>query len=167
MRATGKVFLKYLEMGAPEACLYIHGKSQYRFSRDIASFLQTAPSHERTNVLKNKHELQAMPDNYTDITKKNVISRYDARDIDVFGHICLATYHCGNNQKWHMLDRPRILRCHEYSFTRDPQNFYIAQVFLFLPWHTHGDSPLQNGHFTWQQVYTANKATIISNKAPY
>ena len=54
-------------------------------------FVPTAPSGERTFLMKSKKELEALPDDSVDIEADNVVKRY-ARRHNVLEHYCLADF---------------------------------------------------------------------------
>ena len=90
VRHIGNKFLNAVEVSAQEAAYLILQLSMSMKSRKC-EFLPTAPQSERTFLLKSKMELEAMPDDSTDIEADNIVKRY-ARRHEALENYCLADF---------------------------------------------------------------------------
>ena len=90
VRHIGNKFLNAVEVSAQEAAYLILQLNMSAKSRKC-EFVPTAPSNERTFLLKSKKELEAMPQDSTEIEADNVIKRYMRRQ-DVLEDYCLADF---------------------------------------------------------------------------
>ena len=78
VRHIGNKFLNATEVSAQEAAYLILQLSMSSKSRKC-EFLSTAPQSERTFLLKSKKELEALPEDSTEIEADNTIKRYARR----------------------------------------------------------------------------------------
>ena len=90
VRHIGNKFLNATEVSAQEAAYLILQLSMSSKSRKC-EFLSTAPQNERTFLLKSKKELEALPDDSTEIEADNTIKRY-ARRHEALEEYCLAEF---------------------------------------------------------------------------
>ena len=90
VRHIGNRFLNAVEVSAQEAAYLILQLNMSLKSRSC-EFLPTAPKNERTFLLKSKNELEALPDNSTEIDADNIVKRY-ARRQEAIESYCLADF---------------------------------------------------------------------------
>ena len=90
VRHIGNKFINAVEVSAQEAAYLILQLNMSTKSRKC-EFVPTAPSNERTFLLKSRKELEAMPQDSTEIEADNVIKRY-ARRHEILEGYCLADY---------------------------------------------------------------------------
>ena len=90
VRHIGNRFLNAVEVSAQEAAYLILQLNMSLKSRSC-EFLPTAPQSERTFLLKSKRELEALPDDSTDIEADNIVKRY-ARRHEALESYCLADF---------------------------------------------------------------------------
>ena len=90
VKHIGNKFLNAVEVSAQEAAYLILQLSMSAKSRKC-EFVPTAPPSERTFLLKSKKELEAMPQDSTEIEADNVIKRYMRRQ-EVLEDYCLADF---------------------------------------------------------------------------
>ena len=90
VRHIGNKFLNAVEVSAQEAAYLILQLNMSTKSRKC-EFLATAPQSERTFLLKGKKELEALPDDSTEIEADNIIKRY-ARRPGALENYCLADF---------------------------------------------------------------------------
>ena len=90
VRHIGNKFLNAVEVSAQEAVYLILQLNMSAKSRKC-KFLATAPQSERTFLLKGKKELEALPDDSTEIEADNIIKRY-ARRPEALENYCLADF---------------------------------------------------------------------------
>ena len=90
VRHIGNKFLNAVEVSAQEAAYLILQLSMSSKSRKV-EFLATAPKSERTFLLKGKKELEALPEDSTEIDADNVIKRYSRRH-EALESYCLADF---------------------------------------------------------------------------
>ena len=90
VRHIGNKFLNAVEVSAQEAAYLILQLNMSAKSRKC-EFVPTAPTSERTFLLKSKKELEAMPEGSTEIEADNVIKRYIRRQ-EVLEDYCLADF---------------------------------------------------------------------------
>ena len=90
VRHIGNRFLNAVEVSAQEAAYLILQLNMSLKSRSC-EFLPTAPQSDRTFLLKSKKELEALPDESTDIEADNIVKRY-ARRHESLESYCLADF---------------------------------------------------------------------------
>ena len=90
VRHIGNKFLNAAEVSAQEAAYLVLQLSMSSKSRKV-EFLPTAPKSERTFLLKSKKELEALPEESTDIDANNIIKRYGKRH-EALDSYCLADF---------------------------------------------------------------------------
>ena len=90
VRHIGNKFLNAVEVSAQEAAYLILQLSMSSKSRKV-EFLPTAPKSERTFLLKSKKELEALPEESTEIDADNVVTRYTKRSKALESY-CLADF---------------------------------------------------------------------------
>ena len=90
VRHIGNKFLNAVEVSAQEAAYLILQLSMSNKSRKC-EFLSTAPPDERTFLLKSKQDLEALPEDSTEIEADNTIKRY-ARRHKVLENYCFADF---------------------------------------------------------------------------
>ena len=83
-------FLNAVEVSAQETVYLILQLNMSLKSRSC-EFLPTAPQNDRTFLLKSKKELEALPDDSTDIDADNIVKRY-ARRHEALESYCLADF---------------------------------------------------------------------------
>ena len=90
VRHIGNKFLTAVEVSAQEAAYLILQLHMSTKSRKC-EFLATSPQSERTFLLKSKKDLEALPDDSTEIDADNTIKRY-ARRHEALENYCLADF---------------------------------------------------------------------------
>ena len=90
VRHIGNKFLNAVEVSAQEAAYLVLQLNMSCKSRSC-EFLPTAPPSERTFLLKSREELEALPEESTDIEANNIVKRYSKRP-DTLENYCLADY---------------------------------------------------------------------------
>ena len=90
VRHIGNKFLNAVEVSAQEAAYLVLQLNMSLKSRSC-EFLPTAPLSERTFLLKSQKELEALPNESTDIEANNVVKRYAKRHPSLENY-CLADY---------------------------------------------------------------------------
>ena len=90
VRHIGNKFLNAVEVSAQEASYLILQLSMSSKSRKV-EFIATAPKNERTFLLKSKKELEALPEDSTEIEADNVTKRYSRRH-ETLESYCLADF---------------------------------------------------------------------------
>ena len=90
VRHIGNKFLNAVEVSAQEAAYLVLQLNMSLKSRSC-EFLPTAPLSERTFLLKSRKDLEALPEDSTDIEANNVVKRYSNRHLSLENY-CLADY---------------------------------------------------------------------------
>ena len=90
VRHIGNKFLNAVEVSAQEAAYLILQLNISMKSRKC-EFLPTAPQSERTFLLKSKRDLEALPEDSTEIEADNIVKRYSKRH-EALENYCLADF---------------------------------------------------------------------------
>ena len=90
VRHIGNKFLNAVEVSAQEAAYLILQLSMSVKSRKC-EFLPTAQQSERTFLLKSKNELEALPEESTEIDANNIVKKYAKRS-EALEEFCLADF---------------------------------------------------------------------------
>ena len=61
---------------------------------------------------------------------------------------------------------PAIIRSHQWSIHRNPQQFYFAQLLLYFPWREEA-TDLCPRNSTYKDFYSANEVSIAANRSRY
>ena len=90
VRTIGNKFLRHVEISAQEA-VYLVLQLRLNNSNCGHVFINTSPSEERLFILKSAEELDALPDNSTDIKASNIFHKYSKRPVSL-ENLCLAMF---------------------------------------------------------------------------
>ena len=90
VRHIGNKFTNAVEIGSQESAYLVLGMPLTKASRKV-TFISTAPTDERTFLLKSKEELEHLPDDSTDIAKRSVLDAYMERPNEL-ASMCYADF---------------------------------------------------------------------------
>ena len=113
IRAVGNAFINAQEVTAQEACYLILGLP-LRVSTRATYYINTRTPDERHVCLRNKHELQQLPADSTDVCSPSRIDHYTKRPA-AMENVCLADFiacyshqHESTNQQRHVDSNPVV-----------------------------------------------------------
>ena len=147
-------------------------------------YIPCGPLEDQHSILKPKVQLDALPDDSTDIFMKGLRERYQNRPDDL-ENICFAefaskykplygrpgprqaskTFTLKNGLGNIILrDLPVIVRSHSYSSKNEPHKFYYSKICQFHPWRSEADilGPSKNTMHRFHDCIDIIKANMMN-----
>ena len=171
----GNCVLKKRTLSAQEAA-YRLGNLQLIYSSRIVIYLNTLPAHKRTKILRPKIEIDALPEESTQIFQNNILDYYYCRP-DHFESLCLYSF-----ASWYKLstpnDNPKTERAQPRFYLKEPlshvkmqkrtkhavirtpklqedsDDYYFSCLLLYLPHRNENQLVAKNQ--TLKEVYICN-----------
>ncbi|WAR02670.1 PIF1-like protein, partial [Mya arenaria] len=188
MKTVAKKFLTHREISAQEATFRLLSLPLVQGSRQIVYIPTDLPQH-RTRLMKPLKMLEKLDDDDTDVYMTGLLDRYAARP-RALDNMFLADFaakyrysggkksrgtsdedSCDHsitlqNQMGSMSFRktPAIIRSHQWSVKKQPEQYYHSQPLLYFPWRKETDDLCRE---SFQNSYMENLEVIEENRAMY